>query len=167
MRRMGLRFSEVVGSEAGVRDVLGAPSERVVAKLRRGLDAGCRGSNADCPFVLVASADASGELDISPKGDPAGFVRVLDDATLEIPDRPGNRRADTFLNLLQCPQVALLFIIPGKGETLRVSGSAVIVRDPWLREQMALDGKAPDLAMVVSVREVFFHCPKCFARSKL
>jgi PPOX class probable FMN-dependent enzyme len=137
----------------------------VLAKVRRMLNSQCRAFIANSPFVLVASADATGELDISPKGDPAGFVRVLDDTTLAIPDRPGNRRADTFLNLLQRPQVALLFLIPGKGETLRVNGSAVIVRDPWLREQMAVDGKVPELATVVTVREAFFHCPKCFARS--
>jgi PPOX class probable FMN-dependent enzyme len=106
-------------------------------------------------------------MDISPKGDPPGFVRVLDDQTLAIPDRPGNRRVDTFRNLLQNPNVALLFLIPGKQETLRVSGTARIVRDLWVREPMAVAGKLPDLALIVNVREVFFHCAKCVIRSRL
>ena len=106
-------------------------------------------------------------MDISPKGDPPGFVRVLDDQTLAIPDRLGNRRADTFGNLLQCPNVGLLFLIPGKQETLRVSGTARIVRDLWVREPMAMAGKLPDFALIVNVREVFFHCAKCVIRSGL
>ena len=106
-------------------------------------------------------------MDISPKGDPAGFVRVLDDHTLAIPDRPGNRRADTFHNILQNPHVGLIFMIPGKKETLRVSGSAKIVRDEGLRHSMAMRGKAPDLALAVHVEEAFFHCAKCIVRSKL
>src|SRR3954469_15098542 len=145
MRRMGLDFRDIVASEAAVRKVLGAPSERVLAKVRRMLNSQCRAFIANSPFVLVASADATGELDISPKGDPAGFVRVLDDTTLAIPDRRGNRRADTFAHLVPRPQVALLFVIPGKGETLRVNGTALIVRDQWLLAQMAVEGKAPEL----------------------
>ncbi len=94
-------------------------------------------------------------------------MRVLDDSTLAIPERPGNRRADTFSNLLQNPHVALMFLIPGKQETLRVSGTAMIVRDRWLREQMAIAGKAPELALVVTIREVSIHCAKCVIRSKL
>ena len=162
-----MAFSDVVASASGVREAIGTPIERVVAKTRGSLDGQCRAFIAASPFVLVASADDSGNLDISPKGDPAGFAKVLDETTLAIPDRPGNRRADTFLNIVQRPLVALLFMIPGKGETLRVSGSALIVRDAWLREQMALGGKVPALALVVTVREAFFHCPKCFARSGL
>jgi PPOX class probable FMN-dependent enzyme len=106
-------------------------------------------------------------MDISPKGDPQGFVQVLDDQTLAIPDRLGNRRADTFGNLLRNPNVGLLFLIPGKQETLRVSGTARIVRDLWVRQPMAVSGKIPDLAIIVSVREMFFHCPKCVIRSKI
>src|SRR3954464_4117127 len=104
MHRMAFEFQDVVESAAAVREVLGPPSERVLAKVRRTLDAPCRAFIAASPFVLVASADAAGALDISPKGDPAGFVRVLDDATLAIPDRTGNRRADTFRNVLERPQ---------------------------------------------------------------
>jgi hypothetical protein len=104
-------------------------------------------------------------MDISPKGDPAGFVQVLDEKTLAIPDRPGNRRADTFVNILQNPNVALFFFVPGKQDTFRVSGKAMIVRDLWLRERMALRGKTPDFAIVVSVEEAFLHCAKCVIRS--
>ena len=106
-------------------------------------------------------------MDISPKGDPAGFVQVLDDSTLAIPDRPGNRRADTFKNILQNDRVGLFFLIPGKQETLRVSGRAIIVRDLSLREQMAISSKIPDFAIVVTVDQAFFHCPKCVIRSHL
>ena len=106
-------------------------------------------------------------MDISPKGDPAGFVQVLDERTLAIPDRPGNRRADTFNNILQNDRVGLLFLIPGKQETLRVSGRAIIVRNLGLREQMAVGGKIPDFAIIITVDQAFFHCPKCMIRSHL
>ncbi|MGH6817128.1 MAG: pyridoxamine 5'-phosphate oxidase family protein [Hyphomicrobiaceae bacterium] len=94
-------------------------------------------------------------------------MKVLDDTTLAIPDRPGNRRADTFTNVLQQPNVGLLFLVPGRSDTLRVNGKAVIVRDRWLRDQLMAGGKVPDLVMVVKVQEVFFHCPKCMVRSQL
>jgi hypothetical protein len=106
-------------------------------------------------------------MDISPKGDPPGFVQVLDDKTLAIPDRPGNRRADTFLNILQNPGVGLLFLIPGQRETLRISGTAKIVRDAWLLEKMVIQGKKPNFAIVVTVKEAFLHCAKCIIRSHL
>ncbi len=106
-------------------------------------------------------------MDISPKGDAPGFVRVLDDKTLAVPDRPGNRRADTFTNVLENPRVGLIFFVPGKSETLRVSGSAKIVRDADLRESMAARGKTPDFALAVEVEEAFFHCSKCIVRSSL
>src|SRR5258705_2818538 len=106
-------------------------------------------------------------MDVSPKGDPPGFVQVLDDETLAIPDRPGNRRADTFSNVLQNPGVGLIFLIPGKLETLRVNGRARIVRDMALRERMAVQGKVPQIALVVTVEEAFIHCGKCMIRSQL
>jgi PPOX class probable FMN-dependent enzyme len=94
-------------------------------------------------------------------------VQVLDDSTLAIPDRPGNRRADTLRNLLQNPHIGLLFLVPGQEQTLRVNGTALIARDRWLRERMAVNGRLPELAFVVSVKEVFFHCAKCVVRSHL
>lgn len=164
---MPTAFSEIITAEDQFRDVIGHPHPRVVAKAISTLDEHCRAFIARSPFVLIASADARGNMDVSPKGDPPGFVQVLDDKTLVIPDRLGNRRADTFRNILQNARVGLFFLIPGKQETLRVSGTAMIVRDQWLRERMAIQGKLPDFAIVVTVAEAFVHCQKCIIRSKL
>ncbi|MFO1362523.1 MAG: MSMEG_1061 family FMN-dependent PPOX-type flavoprotein [Burkholderiales bacterium] len=164
---MDPRFSEVVASEAELRALIGHPSEVVVKGRLGALDDHCRAYIAASPFVVVASANAAGDIDVSPKGDPPGFVQVLDDSMLAIPERPGNRRADTFSNVLQNPRVALIFLVPGKQETLRVSGTATIVRDRWLRDRMAIAGKAPALALVVAVDEASIHCAKCVIRSKL
>jgi uncharacterized protein len=164
---MAFEFAEVVTTEAEFRAVIGTPTERALRKQIDVLDDHCRAFIAKSPFLLIASRDAEGNMDVSPKGDPPGFVRVLDERTLAIPDRPGNRRADTFRNLLQNPHVGLLFLIPGKQETLRVSGRARIVRDRWIRESMAVAGKVPEYAVVVSVSEAFLHCAKCVVRSKL
>jgi PPOX class probable FMN-dependent enzyme len=160
-------FTDVVATEAELRDVLGYPAQRSVDKTLNAIDEHCRAFIARSPFVLIASSDHAGRMDISPKGDPAGFVRVLDARTLAIPDRPGNRRADTFRNILQNPNVALYFLIPGARETLRVSGTARLVRDGWLRESMSVRGRVPDLALVVAVDEAFLHCAKCIIRSDL
>lgn len=161
------RFNDVVTSEEQFRAVMGNPMLPVVKKEISYLDANCRRFIAKCPFVLISSCDGEGRMDISPKGDPAGFVQVLDDSTLAIPDRLGNRRADSFKNILQNDRVGLFFLIPGKQETLRVSGRAIIVRDLSLREQMAISSKIPDFAIVVTVDQAFFHCPKCVIRSHL
>jgi len=161
------RFAEVVTSEAELRGLIGAPLDRAVAKVTHELDEICRAFIARSPFLLISSADSEGNMDISPKGDPAGFVQVLDESTLLIPDRPGNRRADTFTNVLQNPKVGLFFLVPGRRETLRVTGSAVIVRDQALRERSALNGKVPALLLAVRVEDAFFHCAKCIIRSGL
>jgi PPOX class probable FMN-dependent enzyme len=131
------------------------------------IDDHCRRFIAAAPFVMVATRGADGRLDLSPTGDPAGFVAVLDERTLAIPDRPGNHRADTFENLLVHPEVGLFFIIPGKGDTLRVSGKGRIVRDRTLQERLAMKGKSPTLVLIVDVEEAFTHCPKCMARSNM
>jgi PPOX class probable FMN-dependent enzyme len=162
-----MEFADVVASEADLREVIGPVIARSVAKEIDHLDVHCRALIASSPFVLIASSDASGRMDVSPKGDPAGFVQVLDDRTLAIPDRPGNRRADTFSNVLENPGVGLIFLIPGKLETLRVNGRARIVRDLALRERMAMKGKTPHLALVVTVEQAFIHCGKCMIRSGL
>jgi hypothetical protein len=164
---MDRRFSEVVTTESQFRAVIGHPSHRVMRKHIAALDGHCRAFIAKCPFLLLASGDAEGKMDVSPKGDPPGFVRVLDDKTLAIPERPGNRQAATFSNLVQNRHVGLLFLIPGKEETLRVSGTAVIARDQWLRDQMTVAAKRPEFAIVVTIQEVFFHCAKCVVRSGL
>jgi PPOX class probable FMN-dependent enzyme len=162
-----VRFADIIRSERELRAVVGEPMPRSVQKEISYLDRNCLAFIAKSPFVLVASGDAQGRLDVSPKGDPAGFVQVLDERTLAIPDRPGNQRADTFTNVLQNPRVGLLFLIPGKQETLRVNGRAVIVRDLALRERMAMRGRVPQLALVVTVEEAFVHCTKCMLRSHL
>lgn len=160
-------FSDFVTSESELVDILGTPPPRVVDKVQTHLDDICLDYIARSPFCIIATANPDGHLDLSPKGDPAGFVKVLDDTHLAIPDRPGNRRADTFRNLLADPRIGLMFIIPGKGEVLRVRGKARIVRDPALREAMSVNGKVPALATVVAVEEAFVHCPKCMIRSAM
>ena len=162
-----MRFSDVVTDPVQLRDFIGEPPPPCVAKTITRLDIHCKSFIARSPFVLIGSSNARGEMDISPKGDAPGFVRVLDDHTLAIPDRPGNRRADTFTNVLQNSKIGLLFLIPGKTETLRISGTAAIVRDVDLRESMAARGKVPDFALGLHVEEAFFHCSKCIIRSSL
>jgi PPOX class probable FMN-dependent enzyme len=165
---MALFSESTITTQAGLRALMGeAVHPIVIAKTLTALDRHCRMFIDRSPFVLIASADASGNMDISPKGDPAGFVRVLDEHTLAIPDRPGNQRFDTLRNLIDNPKVALIFLIPGKRETLRVSGTARIVTDQTLRKSMAIKGKSPALAIVVDVAEAFFHCAKCMIRSHM
>ncbi|MEO6625075.1 MAG: pyridoxamine 5'-phosphate oxidase family protein [Burkholderiaceae bacterium] len=160
-------FKDTITTAAQLREVLGQPSAMVEAKVIPALDVHCREFIANCPFLLIASADDAGKVDVSPKGDPAGFVQVLDEHTVAIPERLGNRLADTFLNILKRPQVGLLFVIPGKRETLRAGGTARIVRDDWLLERMMVSGKKPALATVVTLDRVFFHCAKFVIRSSL
>ena len=119
------------------------------------------------PFIIVATKSSQGLIDVSPKGDPAGFVEVYDDKTLIIPDRLGNHRVDGFQNLLEDPNLALLFIVPGHGDTLRVAGKARIVRDAAISKRLAVNGKEPLLALVVDVEEAFMHCAKSMIRSRL
>jgi PPOX class probable FMN-dependent enzyme len=156
-------FTDLITDASQLRDIFGWPSARSVNKQIDHLDQHCRKS----PFLLLGTSDPTGRCDVSPKGDYPGFVRVLDDTTLAIPDLPGNNRLDTLTNLLHNPQVGLLFMIPGMNETLRVNGTVRLVRDAELLASMAFQGKLPKLAIVVEVQEVFSHCPKAFLRSKL
>ena len=162
-----MQFNDVITDAAQFRGLMGEPPPPCVAKTLATLDRHGRAFIARSPFVLIASSNGRGQVDISPKGDAAGFVRALDDSTLAIPDRPGNRRADTFTNVLENPRVGLIFLVPGKSETLRVSGTARIVRDADVRESMAARGKTPDFVLAVDVDEAFFHCSKCIIRSNL
>jgi PPOX class probable FMN-dependent enzyme len=139
----------------------------VVEKTLSSLDRHCVAFIGRAPFLLIASGDSGGRMDISPKGDAPGFVKVLDKTTLAIPDRPGNQRFDTFRNLFESPRVGLIFLVPGKRETLRVSGRAEVVWDADLLETLAANGKTPALALAVHVEEAFFHCAKCMIRSHL
>lgn len=164
---MNKGFNDVIETREQLRSVLPEPSPLVIRKVLTQLDKHCVVFIQRAPFVLIGSADANGHVDVSPKGDPIGFVRILDNRTLAIPERPGNNRADTLENIIQNPQVGLIFLIPGKTETLRVSGVATLVKDRNLLETMAIRDRNPRLAIVVHVREAFFHCSKCMIRSKL
>ncbi|PRC47397.1 pyridoxamine 5'-phosphate oxidase, partial [Mycobacterium sp. ITM-2017-0098] len=117
------------------------------------------------PLGFVATMDAQGRVDVSPKGDPAGFVQIIDERTIAIPERPGNKRVDGYLNLLERPRVGTLFVIPGRGDTLRINGSARIMADADYFDAMTVQGKRPILALEIAVEEVFFHCAKAFLRS--
>lgn len=160
-------FQDVITSREQFREVMGEPSELVTRKVLSRLDKHCGVFINRAPFLLISSADGQGNADISPKGDPAGFVKILDNRTLAIPDRLGNRRADTIENILQNPSVGLIFMVPGKSETLRINGIAKIVRDEALRSSLSVKGRSPDFAIVVTVEEAFFHCSKCMIRSNL
>jgi uncharacterized protein len=160
-------FEEVITTHERLRQLNKPPSHRMTKIAIDYIDDLCRRFISACPFVVIASRGADGRFDLSPKGDPPGFVAVLDEKTLAIPDRLGNNRLDTFENLLTHPEVGLFFIIPGNGSTLRVSGKGRIVRDSALQGRWAVDGKVPNLVLIVSVEEAFLHCPKCITRSKL
>jgi len=154
-----------VKTAAEVKAILGKDFPSQVAKIIDHIDSHCRAWIERCPFVVISSTNAAGAMDVSPKGDPPGFVKVLDKHTLAVPDRMGNHRGDTFLNVLENPSVGLLFIVPKRREVVRVSGVAQVVRDPELLERMAVNGKLPELALLVRVREAFFHCGKSMIRS--
>jgi uncharacterized protein len=150
-----------------LRGLYGPASERSLKKELRHLDRHCRAFIAKSPFLVIASTDPDGRCDASPKGDAPGFVEVIDDKTLLIPDRLGNNRVDTLGNLLACPGVGLIFLVPGVNETLRVNGRARVTTDPPLLEPMAVNGKAPRSGILVAVEEVYFHCGKALIRSDL
>jgi len=160
-------FRHVVTTESELRELVGSPSERALKKDVAVLDAHCRDFIARSPFLLLATASGSGTCDVSPKGDAPGFVRVLDDRRLVIPDRPGNKRLDGMRNLLQNPHVGTIFLIPGREETLRVNGRASIIRDAEILESLTAHGKRPLVAIGLEVEECFFHCPKAFRRAGL
>ena len=160
-------FKDVIADKAGLEAHAGTAPEKVMVKEIHALDDLCRDFISRSPFCLIASADPEGVVDISPKGDPAGFVQVLSDTMMAIPDRPGNRRLDTCHNLLKDPRIGLIFLIPGKGETLRVSGEARLVKDASLMETMIVNGKRPKMALVVHVTRAFMHCPKAMIRSNI
>lgn len=158
---------QVVTTTAELETILGEQFDSQIDKVIDHVDEHCRAWIERSPFVIVSSASASGALDVSPKGDPPGFVRVLDPKTLAVPDRPGNHRGDTFRNVLENPDVGLMFVVPKRREVVRISGTASIVRDPLLLESMAVGDKVPTLALLVRVREAMFHCGKSMIRSHM
>ncbi|WP_209832741.1 MSMEG_1061 family FMN-dependent PPOX-type flavoprotein [Ruegeria sp. HKCCE3926] len=161
------KFSNLVTSEQELRRISGHPLPQITAKEVSSLDQMCRDFIATSPFCLIASANTDGHLDVSPRGDPPGFVQVLSDTLIAIPDRPGNKRVDTFHNVLKDPRVSVLFFVPGKMETLRIRGTARICADTRLLETMAIDGHPPKLALLIHVATAFAHCPKCVIRAHL
>ncbi|MCZ7440189.1 pyridoxamine 5'-phosphate oxidase family protein [Micromonospora sp. WMMC241] len=159
--------TQEITSPEELRDLLGEPMGRALAKERRTLHQRDREWLAASPFCLVATAGADGTCDVSPKGDPPGFALVLDDTTIALPERPGNRRADGYRNILANPHVGLIFLIPGRTDTLRINGRARLVRDaPWFAD-MEVKGHQPVLAVEVAVEQIFYHCAKAFLRSEL
>ena len=148
-----------------LRAIVGHPIEAVAKKVTDRLSGAHRLWLAHSPLGFVATTDAQGRVDVSPKGDPPGFVQVLDEMTIAIPERPGNKRVDGYLNVLQRPHVGTLFVIPGRGDTLRINGRARILSDADYFDAMVVQGKRPILALEITVEEVFFHCAKAFLRS--
>jgi uncharacterized protein len=157
----------VLDSEADLRRHYERAEGLSVAKQRPRLDRHTRNFIAKSPFLCIATSNREGGADISPRGDPPGFVQVLDDQTIAIPDRPGNNRLDTMVNITENPEVAVIFFIPGIEDTLRLAGRARIERDEKVLAAAAVNGKVPKVAIVVEVREVFFHCAKALKRSRL
>ncbi|MFF5176615.1 pyridoxamine 5'-phosphate oxidase family protein [Micromonospora sp. NPDC000316] len=156
-----------ITSHEELRELLGEPHSRAANKDRARLHERDRQWLAASPFCLVATAGADGTCDVSPKGDPAGFALVLDDTTIALPERPGNKRADGYRNILDNPHVGLLFMIPGRTDTLRINGRARLVRDAAWFDDMVVKGHRPVLAVVVEIEQIFYHCAKAFLRSSL
>ncbi|MCE7792863.1 pyridoxamine 5'-phosphate oxidase family protein [Salipaludibacillus sp. CUR1] len=160
-------FKNKIETEEQLRQLIGVPSELVNKKVISYLDHNCIEFISNSPFLVVSTADKFGFCDVSPRGDHAGFVQVINEKHLIIPERPGNRRIDSMRNILSNPKIGLLFFIPGLGETLRVNGKAALVTDDDLLIKMAVKGKKPFLGIGVEVEECFIHCAKAFIRSGL
>jgi PPOX class probable FMN-dependent enzyme len=148
-----MRGVHEITTEAELRDLIGEPAPAAVAKERTSLHALDREWLAASRFCLVATSGADGRCDVSPKGDPAGFTHVLDDRTVAVPERAGNRRADGYRNILANPHVGLIYLLPGRGDTLRINGRAQLTREPELLDRMLVRGHRPVLAMVVAIEQ--------------
>ena len=156
-----------ISNASELRETYGEPLARSGLKVLDYLDEHCQNFISLSPFCLIGTSAADGRADVSPRGDPPGFVAVLDDHTLLIPDRPGNRQADSLGNVIEQPQVGLLFLVPGMNETLRVSGKAEIVTDPALLTPLSVSGKRPISGLRITIEKAFFHCGKALVRSRL
>ncbi|MFO0642568.1 MAG: pyridoxamine 5'-phosphate oxidase family protein [Polyangiaceae bacterium] len=159
--------SRTIDTEEALVALIGEPTKLVLAKLSDRLNPLTRPFIELSPFVCVATTDAEGRCDVSPRGDPPGFVKILDDVTLLVPERPGNRIADTLKNVLQRPRVGLLFFLPGIGDTFRVNGRATLTTDEALLAPCEVEGKVPKLGMIVDIEEAYTQCSKAFLRSAL
>ena len=156
-----------VTDEQSLRSLFEATHALAALKCQSSLDKHAQAFIRRSPFICLGTQNLDGKADVSPRGDPVGFVKILDQHTLAIPDRPGNNRLDSLVNILANPSVGLLFIIPGFDDTLRVSGQASLVNDPEILKSMSINDRVPKLAIVVNVSEVFLHCAKAFRRSHL
>jgi PPOX class probable FMN-dependent enzyme len=148
-----------------LRAIVGYPAAYVANKVKNRLSEAQQDWLSHSPLGFVATTDAEGRVDVSPKGDPPGFVHVIDDVTIAIPERPGNKRVDGYLNVMQRPHVGTVFLIPGRGDALRINGTARILADADYFDAMIVEGKRPILVLEIAVEEVFFHCAKAFLRS--
>ncbi|HEX6244640.1 MAG TPA: pyridoxamine 5'-phosphate oxidase family protein [Polyangiales bacterium] len=157
--------SAVIDTEAQLVALLGEPKDLVRQKVANRLNPLTRQFIERAPFVCLGTASGQGHCDVSPRGDPAGFVRILDDETLLLPERPGNRLADSLRNILQNPRVGLWFLIPGVSETFRVNGRATLTTDEGLLEPSRVEGKLPRLGVLIDIEEAFTHCSKAFLRA--
>lgn len=157
----------LIRTETELRDLIGRPADLVCSKVTDRLNPLTRQYVERSPFVLVATSDAEGGCDVSPRGDPAGFVRILDDRTVLLPERPGNRIADTLTNLIANPHVGLLFLVPGATETFRINGTTVLTTDPELLAPTAVEGRTPKLGIVVTIEQAYTQCSKAVLRSQL
>lgn len=167
MGQVALDERFLVADEAALRALFPETHAIAIQKCLDHLDPHARAFIARSPFLCIGTQAPDGRADVSPRGDPRGFVQVLDDRTLLIPDRPGNNRLDTLSNIVANPSVGLLFMVPGFDDTLRVNGTARITTDPALLARMEVNGRRPTVAIAVTVREVFLHCAKAFRRSSL
>lgn len=157
----------MIATENSLRSIFGNAQGLAVQKSRPGFDKYSRQFLSLSPFLVISTSNSQGRADVSPRGDPPGFVYLVDDRTMLIPDRPGNNRLDTMVNIVENPNVACLFFIPGFEDTLRVAGKAVITSDPELLKHCIVSGKQPKAGILVTVDEVFLHCAKALKRSKL
>jgi uncharacterized protein len=157
----------VIRDEAQLRELIGDPTEIVVSKITDRINHLTRRFIERSPFVCLATSSPDGRCDVSPRGDPAGFVRILDERTLLLPERPGNRIADSLRNILTNPNVGLLFLLPGIGVTFRVNGRASLTTDDELLMPCAVEGKTPKLGILIEVEEAYTQCPKALLRSDL
>lgn len=160
-------FKEIIDTEDELRSLFGTPSHLVNNKVISKIDHHCRDFISKSPIIFLATSDSSGFCDVSPRGDAAGFVLVVDDKHLVIPERPGNRRFDTLRNIIENPRIGLIFIIPGLEETLRINGKAKIIKDKEILQRLEAHGKVPIIGIGVEVEEGFIHCAKAFKRSNL
>ena len=160
-------FENAIKSEEELRSIMGYPGELVKKKVITHLDHHCIDFISKSPFLVLSTSDSFGYCDASPRGDQAGFVHVLNEKQLVIPERPGNKKIDSLSNILSNPKIGLLFFIPGLGETLRINGRASIIQDEEILKAMAVRGKVPLVGIGVEVEECFIHCAKAFKRSGL